>query len=315
MPGQMECFGASDIGQQRTSNEDQFLIADLSKSLRVHHTSLALDHQTRLFGNSQGKLLLVADGMGGHEAGERASTLAVDGIATYTLNTLRWFFRLDEQDDDDLADDLKAAIEHCQEVLQREAEALPQRRGMGTTLTMAYVIWPRLYVVHVGDSRCYLSRDGQLKQLTRDHTLGELCRDAATQDLDTSSDADDTRLSHVLWNVIGGGDQRLMPEVHRATLKVGDRLLLCTDGLTRHVPDEQISQLMASDVPAEQLCQRFIALANDDGGSDNVTVVVAQFRGPAELVSGGMSAEIPATAEASRLADTGPFPVKSAIVE
>lgn len=94
MTGKLDCFGLTDIGKVRTANEDQFLISDLVKSLLIHHTSLSHEDHTRLFGNSQGQLLLVADGMGGHAAGKQASTIAVESLARYVLNTMPWFFRL-----------------------------------------------------------------------------------------------------------------------------------------------------------------------------------------------------------------------------
>ena len=128
---QMDCYGRTDIGKKRSSNEDQFLIADLNKSLRVHQTSLGLDHQTRLFGGSQGHLLVVADGMGGCAAGERASTLAIDSVVSYVLDTLHWFYRLNENSEDDFRDDLKAALHHCQARLAIEMAAIPKREGMG----------------------------------------------------------------------------------------------------------------------------------------------------------------------------------------
>lgn len=301
MAGQLDCFGATHIGNKRTANEDQFLIADLNKSLRVHQTSLGLDHQTRLFGNSQGKLLLVADGMGGHEAGERASTLAVDGIATYALNTMRWFFRLDEQSDDDFQDDLKAAMEHCQDALSREVEASPQRKGMGTTLTMGYIIWPRLYVVHVGDSRCYLHHNGKLQQLTRDHTMAQLYEESQSSRL--GDEPSHGRQQHVLWNVIGGHEEDLTPEVSRSTLEMGDTLLLCTDGLTRHVDDDELKRRLSSDASAEELCETLIQRALDGGGSDNVTVVVGKFCEPVDETCRQKEAEASPDAQA----DTVPF--------
>lgn len=306
MAGKIDCFGATHVGQKRATNEDQFLIADLNKSMHVHHTSLAFDHHTRLFGNSQGKLLLVADGMGGHEAGERASTLAVDSIATYALNTLRWYFRLDEQSDDDFQDDLKAAMEHCQATLSNEMAVLPQRHGMGTTLTMAFVIWPRLYVVHVGDSRCYLSRDGKLKQLTRDHTIAQLYRENIEGPTEGEPDDKDAAMGHVLWNVIGGPDDELKPEVYRATLQIGDTLLLCTDGLTRHVSNDTIAERLRTETPAKQLCEQFIDLANDDGGRDNITVSIARFCEPKESDIEEADIAIPDTAPSDAFADTAP---------
>ena len=143
--------------------------------MRVHFTSLGVEDQTRLYGGSQGKLFLVADGMGGHAAGERASSLAVDCVIEYLLNTTHSLFRLheDSADEDVLCDDLKAAFDHCQTKYNAEVQAMPRRRGMGTTLTIAYVVWPRLYVVHVGDSRAYLFRGSHLEQITTDHTVAQ----------------------------------------------------------------------------------------------------------------------------------------------
>src|ERR1700682_5785907 len=114
MRGKMDCFGLTDIGKVREGNEDQFLIADLNKSMLIHQTSLAHEDHTRLFGWSQGKLLLVADGMGGHAGGKRASTIAVQALAHYVLNTMSWFFRLQENQEADLAEELQAALEACQ---------------------------------------------------------------------------------------------------------------------------------------------------------------------------------------------------------
>jgi protein phosphatase len=275
----MDVYGMTHVGRKRLANEDQFLIAELKKSLSVYQTSLGLDHQTRLFGGSQGRLLLVADGMGGHEAGERASTIAVDSIATYTLNTMRWFFRLDEVSDEDFYEELKAALEHCQSMIDVEVEAIPQRRGMGTTLTMAYVIWPRMYVVHAGDSRCYLFRNSLLKQITRDHTMAQLFkeqRDAGVES-EVPDDSESSRWSNTLWNVLGGDSNDLAPDVYRANLQLGDTLLLCTDGLTKHLSDDRIKEHLNKVGPAEKICQGLVEAANTDGGTDNITVVVARL--------------------------------------
>jgi protein phosphatase len=274
MQGMMECHGLSDNGRVRKANEDQFLIADLNKSMRIHQTSLGIEDQTRLFGGSQGKILLVADGVGGHAGGDRASTLAVDAVTTYLLNNMRWFFRLHEDPQDDFLDDLKAALERCQERVSAEAEAVPDRRGMGTTLTVAYVVWPRLYVVHVGDSRCYQFRGSELRQITEDHTVAQQYVDSGVLD---ANEAETSPWSNVLWNVVGGTSDELAPHVHKSELQLGDSLLLCTDGLNKHVSDEQIAQLLEDDMSAEQTCIRLVDTANEAGGTDNITVVVARF--------------------------------------
>jgi len=317
MSGKMDCFGLTDIGHKRLVNEDQFIVADLNKSMRVHQTSLGLDHQTRLFGNSQGKLLAVADGVGGHEAGERASQLAVDSVVTYVLNTLNWYFGLGADSDEDFRDELKAALQHCQTMLQRDVEATPQRRRMGTTLTMAYIIWPRIYVVHVGDSRCYLLRGGKLKQITRDHTMAQLFKE--TQDvpvMDGEPEDEVTgRWSHTLWNAISADESRLDPEVYAANLELGDTILLCTDGLTKYLDNPRLIELLTSQDSSEAICQRMIDEANNAGGSDNITVVISRFRDATDDVAAAASrGEL--TSEQGKpdpLADTGSFPAKPAV--
>jgi protein phosphatase len=275
----MDCCGATDVGKKRPSNEDQFLIAELNKSLRVHQTSLDFRRQTRLYGGSQGHLLAVADGMGGRAAGERASTLAIDSMLTYVLDMLQWYFRLDQGSDEEFRDDLKAALHHCQERITLEMAAMPKRDGMGATLTMAYIIWPRMYVVHVGDSRCYLFRGGELKQITRDHTVAEMYVERGAM---SPEDAESSKWSHVLWNVLGGDTDELSPEVYLAHLQPGDTVLLCTDGLSGCVPREEIIERLRGDEPAEGLCRQLVSDANGNGGADNITVVVARFLEPGD---------------------------------
>src|SRR5262249_15296508 len=146
MRGKMDAYGRSDVGKVRPVNEDQFLIGDLSRSMLIHQTTLDHEEHSRLFGGSQGQLLLVADGMGGHAAGKRASTIAVDTLAHYVLNTMSWFLRLQESQEDDLEEEFKAALARCQKKIEIQASASSESRGMGTTVTMAYILWPRLYV-------------------------------------------------------------------------------------------------------------------------------------------------------------------------
>jgi protein phosphatase len=277
MRGKMDCYGLSDVGKVRDVNEDQFLIAELSKSLLIYQTSLSHEDHSRLFGGSQGKLLLVADGMGGHAAGKHASGIAVDSVARYVLNTMSWFLQLREGQEDDLLGELEAALRECQAQVEVAASASPERRGMGTTLTMAYLLWPRLYVVHAGDSRCYLLRGSRLRQITTDHTMAQRLVDHGVLE---PGEAEESRWSHVLWNCIGGGSHDLSVEVRKAALRLGDTLLLCTDGLTKSVGDERIGEVLRQGQGAEPTCRRLVELANEMGGADNVTVVVARFLDP-----------------------------------
>ena len=274
MLGKMDCCGRTDVGRVRDTNEDQFLIADLNKSMRVFQTSLGLDHQTRLFGGSQAKLLLVADGMGGQAAGERASTIAIDTITRYVLNTMDWFFRLDGQHENEFVEELKSSLVAVQREILIETEKIPRRHGMGTTLTMAYLVWPQLYVVHAGDSRCYVQRGTDLRRLTRDHTVAQQFVDGGAM---SSAAAENSKWSHMLWNVLGGDSDKLHVELHHAELQMGDMLLLCTDGLSSQVPHDAIARMLSEARSAHAAVERLIDAANKAGGKDNITAVVARF--------------------------------------
>jgi PPM family protein phosphatase len=271
-----DCAGATDRGRSRDSNEDQYLVADLVKSVCVKESSLPVGDYSRLFAGLPGKLLVVADGMGGHAGGRRASGLAIETLAKYVLNTMHWFFRLQENREDDLVEELKAALTECQAVIGAAAATEAGRERMGTTLTLAYVLWPRSYVIHTGDSRCYLHRGGRLKRVTRDHTMAQKLVDEGVW---TPEEAAESKWNHVLWSCINNKPDSLHPDVHRFHLEAGDTLLLCTDGLNRHVADEAIAAELdrfphksATDVVA-----RLVDLANEGGGSDNITVVAGHF--------------------------------------
>ncbi len=274
MQGKIDIFGMTDQGRVRQRNEDQFLVADLTKSLRLHQSSLSVDDNETLFGGSQGQLLIVADGLGGHSSGDRASQVAVQAITTYMLNTMPWFFRLDPSQDEDFREELVEALKQCETSMAVEETVHPNEKGMGTTLTMGYVIWPRMYLLHVGDSRCYRFRDGRLAQLTHDHTVKQQLLDAGINDEIEDDVAE--RWSNTLWNSIGAGCVA-SPDVSRVDLQLGDTLLFCTDGLTRHVDDDVLQNRLQSDLDAEHQCRSLIHEAINNGGSDNVTVIVARF--------------------------------------
>jgi serine/threonine protein phosphatase PrpC len=277
MPIAADLFGITHPGRVRESNEDQFLVAELNKSLLVVQTSLDRDDHTRLFGGPPGKLLLVADGIGGARGGKRASGLVTETVLRYVLDTMHWFFRVQQGEESDLVDDLRTALGECQKAVQAAAGANPEHGRMGTTLTLAYLLWPRAYVIHVGDSRAYLYRKGELRQITHDQTVAQRMVD---EGLLKPDEAEGTRWSHVLYSCISARSEALNAEVHRVALQAGDTLLLCTDGLAKPVADDAIAGHLAA-LPAagaEAVANRLVAAANDAGGPDNVTVVVAHFR-------------------------------------
>jgi protein phosphatase len=277
----VDCFGLSDRGQVRRLNEDQFLIADLDKAMHVVHTSLPDREREHLSGAHHGKLLIVADGMGGRSGGEVASGVAVETVARYALHTMPWFFQLQDGREADLESELKAALEKCQRKVQT-AGAVTGHREMGTTLTMAYLLWPRLYVVHAGDSRCYLFRNGQAHQITQDHTVAQRMIERG---LLSPEEAAESRWSHALVKCVGGGSGELNPDVYKATLQAGDTLLLCTDGLSKYVAADVILEILNAAGSAAEAAGQLVDAANAAGGDDNITVVVARLADAGTAVS------------------------------
>jgi serine/threonine protein phosphatase PrpC len=276
-PLTVKTFGMSDRGLTRTSNEDQFLIAELTKTMRIWQTTLP---ETRaLRGDERGHVFLVADGMGGHAGGERASELTVLAIQQFTLNTLKWFLEPDRAEAQQVLSQFQRALREADAQVRHEAEEHRELRGMGTTMTLAYHLDAQLCIVHVGDSRAYVYRDDELHQLTRDHTLiADLVSSGAVKPQDVAGH----RLRHVITNVIGGTEAGVHVESHALLMQPGDRLLICSDGLTEMVPDATILATLRAEIDPEPACRQLIDLANAAGGRDNVTVVLVRFDAPVE---------------------------------
>jgi serine/threonine protein phosphatase PrpC len=268
----VKTFGITDKGRIRPANEDHFLIAELTKAMRVSQTSLP-GAKTQ-FGEEHGHLFLVADGMGGHQGGEYASALAVLAIQQFTLNTLRWFFESNRQEAQRVLAAFQTAIRDADVRVREEAADHAELKGMGTTVTMAYHLDAQLCVVHVGDSRAYLYRGNELHQLTRDHTVvADMVRSGVIQ----QEDAAHHRLRHVITNVVGGDEAGVKVEAHAVEVRAGDRLLLCSDGLTEMVTDDAISATLRAELEPESACTKLVAQANEAGGRDNITVVIVRF--------------------------------------
>jgi serine/threonine protein phosphatase PrpC len=272
----VKTFGMTDKGRMRASNEDQFLIAELTKTMRIWQASTP-DTKAR-FGDERAHLFLVADGMGGHRGGEEASALAVLAIEQFTLNTLKWFFESNKQEAQRVLAQFQLALREADARVRQEAAEHRELRGMGTTVTMAYHLEAQLCIVHVGDSRAYLYRDDELHQLTRDHTLTEeLVRSGVLQ----PEEAARHRFRHVITNVVGGPDAGVKVEAHAMEVHAGDRLLICSDGLTEMLKDDAIAALLRAEPDPEAACTGLLAQANEAGGRDNITLVVVRFD-PAE---------------------------------
>jgi protein phosphatase len=267
-----QCFGCTDRGQRRETNEDQFLIAELVKSLNVLQTSLPEPQQQHAHDRSY--LLIVADGVGGAQAGEAASAMAVQTMEHFVLDTLHWFAHCHGDDDQQVIAEFRQALGQAHGRLRAASLEKPELRGMGTTLTLAYSVNDELFVAHVGDSRCYLMRDQALYRITHDHTLVE---EMVERGVIKPEEVATHRWRHVITSTVGGDSPSVRVDVHKLQLQAGDRLLLCSDGLTEMLSKEQLAHLLALEETPEVVCRKLIALANELGGRDNVTVIVADF--------------------------------------
>lgn len=275
-PFLVDAFGSTDVGRVRDRNEDAFLIARLEHALVVERTSVPVTSQLDLTSGVGGALFVVADGMGGEGGGDVASRVGILTVVRFMLARMPWLGQAQAAAAPGFASlpgirtALDRAVHAGDDEVKRVGSTGPHPR-MGTTLTLAYVLWPRLYVAHAGDSRCYVLRQRTLHRLTSDHNFAEQIRLAGGEPLPA-----DSPMQNLLWNALGGETQA-QPEVRRHALMLGDVLLLCSDGLTKHVPDAAIADVLVRNEPAEQSCRRLVDAANQAGGSDNVTVVVARF--------------------------------------
>jgi protein phosphatase len=281
----VKAFAITDTGRVRPSNEDQFLIADLTKVMRIWQTSLP--EPKAQFGNEHGHLFLVADGMGGHRAGEQASALAVVAIEQFTLNTFKWFFHSDKPEAQRALRQFETALHQADYRIIEESLEHPELRGMGTTLTLAYHLDAKLCVVHVGDSRAYIVEGDELHQITHDHTVTEdMVRRGELQPEQVATH----RLRHVITNVVGGNEAGVNVEAHALDVHAGDRLLLCSDGLTEMVTNEAIAAVLRAEPDPEAACKTLVAQANDAGGRDNITALIVRFDpAPPEVIGAGAS--------------------------
>jgi protein phosphatase len=265
---ELDFFGMTHPGLVRRENQDHYLVSTLHKTARVRATSLPNPELFELPSQRLASFGMVADGVGGHEGGETASRAAIESITEYVKETMNAFYSADENDSAAFFAALQEAAELCHRNVIERADASGQPTA-ATTLTLYVAVWPALYIMHVGDSRLYRYRAGALDQLTRDQTMaqdlvdsGALPKEAAAQ----------SPLSHVLTSAMGASEST--PDVTRADLERGDALLLCTDGLTKHVSDERITERMRTMTSAEQVVRALVDDALAGGGTDNVTVLV-----------------------------------------
>ena len=260
-------------GHVRTNNEDHFFVTKATRALETMVTSLpAGDVPERA--DEANYVMVVADGMGGHAAGEVASRLAIGALVGLALDIPDWIFWVDQETAPEIQRRARQAIERVGSMLNERGSEDSALRGMGSTLTGVRSCGRDLLIMHVGDSRAYLSRAGRLERLTRDHTYAQMLVDAGQL---SASDATTSRFRHMLVNVLGGTAEDVEVDVDLLRLENGDRLLLCTDGLTDCVTDDTIAATLAGSLPSQAVCERLLELALEGGGRDNITAIVATF--------------------------------------
>lgn len=268
----VESFGMTDRGKVRPQNEDQFLIAALQKTLMVNQTSLS--HGKFLLGDNVGYLFVVADGMGGHAGGEKASSLAVQSIERFVLKMLSWCYQIESHPQEELFRELKHALEQADARIVREARDRPNLEGMATTLTLGYLSSTTMYVAHAGDSRAYLLRDGTLHRITNDHTVAA---EMGSRGLISEEEAEKSPFRHCVTNALGGEGLGVRPELHKIPIVTEDIFLFCSDGLTNMVSEKEIHETLSQQRSCIDACKTLIHQAIDKGGKDNITAIVAGF--------------------------------------
>jgi protein phosphatase len=269
----VDAAGLTHTGRVRPSNEDHYLISRLGRYFEPVSTSLPPEDLPQRADDATYSLI-VADGMGGHAAGEVASRLAIREIIRQALELPDWIVRIDERTSEPAAARSQQRIEKLNTMVIEGGQDDPALRGMGCTMTLARNLGRILQVSHVGDSRAYLLRDGQIHRLTRDHTYVQLLVDSG---LMTAEEAEKSTSRHVLVNVVGGSNDGVHVDVERVPLRNGDRVLLCSDGLTDELSDDVIRVLLAGASTAAEACQALLTRALEGRARDNITVVVAIY--------------------------------------
>jgi protein phosphatase len=269
VPMSVRVGAVSDRGLVRDNNEDHYAVIRRQRSRSVLMTNLPVEHLPQT--DDYAYVLVVADGIGGSAFGELASWTALRTAWELGGQEAKWPMRIDEDEAEELVEKLEAYTQYIHRTILQRAASNPDLAGMGTTLTAAYTAGPDAFISHVGDSRAYLFRNGTIKQVTRDHTLAQALIDAGAPESDTKG------FQNVLTNCLGGDEGHVLTDVQHFPLHDGDGLLLCTDGLSDLVDDDEMCEKLAAIDDPQQACQALVDLALERGGKDNITVVLARY--------------------------------------
>jgi PPM family protein phosphatase len=272
----VELGAISQRGALRPHNDDHYLAIRLARSQAIMATSLASSDLPENF-QEQAFAFLVADGLGDRGVGSMASRVALSTFAHLALHFGQWNVRIDSYTAAQVMDRAKRFYERINEAVLKKGQENPELRGMATTLTAAYSAGDDLFIAHVGHSRAYCYREGELLQLTADHTIeGRNANGAQPRGVPRSSQD----LRHILTDALGGSAG--LPEilVEHFRLQDGDRLLLCTNGLTDVLDDDQIAETLSCRRRPQEECRALADIATRRGAEDDVTMVLADYRLP-----------------------------------
>ena len=262
-------FGRTDVGRMREHNEDAFVVADLSRN----NATLQPEVRTHVVGD-RGTLFMVADGMGGAAAGEIASAMAIEAVLREMTSALS---KVETPTDDAFATAMKRATSAANAEIHMFAVEHPEFRGMGTTATVAGVLGDCVYLSQVGDSRAYLVRDGVAQQITKDQSLMQKLIEAGEL---TEEEAEQSERRNIILQALGP-EASIKVDLTSQQLRDGDTLVLCSDGLSGQVKTDEIARVVTDEPDLMAACKRLIDRANENGGPDNITVIVARFAGDA----------------------------------
>jgi protein phosphatase len=271
---ELDFFGLTHPGNVRAENQDHFLVGTVHPEVIVHGTSLPDVNSLPLRGERLASLFLVADGVSGGDSGSDASRIAAETIARYASSTLRSYHVAGTSDESRLLESLRSAALEAHRAVRAEATSRHDGHAMATTLTLGLAIWPWLYVVQLGDSRCYYFWNGGVHQVTRDQTIGQ---DLVDQGLLPRERLPASPFKDVLSSAAGADEA--LPEVSRVRVdREGSALFFCTDGVTKHVTDAEIARAITEQPTSEDVCRALLSVALERGASDNITMVVARRR-------------------------------------
>ncbi|MGB1658591.1 MAG: PP2C family protein-serine/threonine phosphatase [Longimicrobiales bacterium] len=268
---EIDVFGLTHAGIVREENQDHFLLCELRKHVEVHLTSLPESELSWAEDDRMAFIAMVADGVGGGQAGEEASRRVVGAVARYVTESIGAYYTADSTDRDAFTGALHASALRAHADVLEAGESDPGLAGMSTTLTLWIGVWPQIFVVQVGDSRHYVLRDDRLLQVTRDQTYGQSIVDAGILSVE---EAKRLRVAHVLSSSLGGSESE--PVVQWIPSGWNHVHMICTDGLTRHVSDDRIRDRLAAMTSARQVCEDLLQDALDGGGTDNITIIVGR---------------------------------------